>query len=475
MYRKTVVQFRPAKYTRLSEELLHQLFPLSLLYTSAQQKIWLCKTCDSALKRGNMPTQAKANNLVLEPIPIELRDLNSMEIRLISLRIPFMKMMALPCGKQKAIHGPAVNVPTDLHPVCDLLPRLPSQAQIVPMKLKRRLCYKGHYMYEYVRPDKVLAALEWLKNNNPFYKDVNIDQQWVGNAALDDSELWEAISSQQSGQQAISTDVEQLTSQHPVQQQSTQDATSLDDSELWEAISSQQSGQQAISTDVEQLTSQHPVQQQSTQDATSTCVKQLTAPRPVQQQLTQDATSTHVEQVTAPHLVQHQSTQDATSTRQVSCPVQHQSTQVATSKDDEQVTSPCPVQHQSLQQFHQTTTPTTTSNSKHNISISSSSGSLFSRLNSLASERGFSVTNVPGDGSCLFHSVRMQLETLGIHLQARAMREQLAQYLQEHPYTHDGSCHLRAFLSDSVTSTGDMESAEEEDHFISSIADDDTR
>ena len=152
-------------------------------------------------------------------------------------------------------------------------------------------------------------------------KDVTIDQHWVGNAALDDSELWEAISSQQ----------------------------------------------QAISTGVEQLTSQHPVQQQSTQDATATCVKQLTAPRPVQQQLTQDATSTRVEQVTAPHLVQHQSTQDATSTRQVPCPVQQQSTQVATSKD---VTSPCPVQHQSLQQFHQKTTATTTSDSKHNISIS---------------------------------------------------------------------------------------------------------
>ena len=48
------------------------------------------------------------------------------------------------------------------------------------------------------------------------------------------------------------------------------------------------------------------------------------------------------------------------------------------------------------------------------------------------------MKNVPGDGSSLFHSVRMQLEILGIHLQARAMREQLAQYLQEHPYTHDG-------------------------------------
>ena len=43
MYRKTVIQFRPAKYTRLSDVLLHQLFPPSLLYTSAQQKIWKCK------------------------------------------------------------------------------------------------------------------------------------------------------------------------------------------------------------------------------------------------------------------------------------------------------------------------------------------------------------------------------------------------------------------------------------------------
>ena len=37
MYRKTVIQFRLAKYTKLSDKLLHQLFP-PILYTSAQQK-----------------------------------------------------------------------------------------------------------------------------------------------------------------------------------------------------------------------------------------------------------------------------------------------------------------------------------------------------------------------------------------------------------------------------------------------------
>ena len=143
-----------------------------------------------------MPAQAKANKLDLDEIPTELSDLNPLEARLISLRIPFMKMVALPCGKQRAIHGPAVNIPTDLTPMCTLLPRLPSQAQMVPMKLKRKLCYKGHYMYQYVRPTKVLAALEWLRANNPLYKDVQINSDWLDDAAQDDTDLWEVLSAQ---------------------------------------------------------------------------------------------------------------------------------------------------------------------------------------------------------------------------------------------------------------------------------------
>ena len=196
MYRKTVVEFNRSKFSKLSENFIHAVFPPELIYTSAQQKVWICKTCNNTVKRGRMPVQAKANSLVLEKVPAELSDLNPMEVRLISLCIPFMKMVALPCGKQRAIHGPAVNVPTDLHPVCNLLPRLPSEAQVVPMKLKRKLCYKGHYMFQCVRPAKVLAALEWLKANNPLYRDVEINMDWEQHAAHDDADLWEAFTSQ---------------------------------------------------------------------------------------------------------------------------------------------------------------------------------------------------------------------------------------------------------------------------------------
>ena len=49
-------------------------------------------------------------------------------------------------------------------------------------------------MYQYVRPAKVLAALQWLRANNPLYKDVKLNSEWLDDAAHDDADLWEALS-----------------------------------------------------------------------------------------------------------------------------------------------------------------------------------------------------------------------------------------------------------------------------------------
>ncbi len=38
------------------------------LYASFNDTYWICKTCDSALLRGQMPVQSVANNLELSPI-----------------------------------------------------------------------------------------------------------------------------------------------------------------------------------------------------------------------------------------------------------------------------------------------------------------------------------------------------------------------------------------------------------------------
>ena len=189
MYRQSVVECDKDKYTKTSNDILEKVFSLEHKRVSPNGKMYVCKTCHSALSRGNMPLLSKANGLELSPIPPELSSLNELEARLISLRVPFMKMVALPCGKQRSIHGPAVNVPTKIDNICTVLPRLPSQSELIPLKLKRKLVYKGHYMYGYVTPEKLLNALKWLKANNPLYANIAINNDWVEEALSNDPDL----------------------------------------------------------------------------------------------------------------------------------------------------------------------------------------------------------------------------------------------------------------------------------------------
>ena len=105
-------------------------------------------------------------------------------------------MVALPSGKQCCIHGPAVNVPSKLDTICTLLPRLPSQTELIPLKLKRKLQYKGHYMYNYVRPDKVINALIWMKANNPLYVNISINNDWINDSLANDTELFTSLTQQ---------------------------------------------------------------------------------------------------------------------------------------------------------------------------------------------------------------------------------------------------------------------------------------
>ena len=38
-------------------------------------------------------------------------------------------------------------------------PRLPSECELVPLKMKRKLSFKGHYLYDYVSPERLTIAL----------------------------------------------------------------------------------------------------------------------------------------------------------------------------------------------------------------------------------------------------------------------------------------------------------------------------
>ena len=143
-------------------------------------KIYICVTCDSSLKKNKIPVQSQANGLQLDNIPEELNSLTEIEQRLISQRILFMQIRELPSGMQKGVRGPAVNIPANLGPICTVLPRIPINSHIIPLKFKRRLSYKSAYIYDSVHVQRVTKAMFYLQRNNPLYKDkVDFRYNWV--------------------------------------------------------------------------------------------------------------------------------------------------------------------------------------------------------------------------------------------------------------------------------------------------------
>ena len=144
-----------------------------------KQHEYICTTCNRSMKKNRMPCQAVANGLEIPTVPKQLQGLTRLECRCIGLRIPFMWIRALPKGGQGKIRGPCINVPASLEPIAHVLPRIPENIDLVLLKFKRMLTYKSNYMCDYIRPEKVMNALRWLKNNNPHYYHVEIDENWM--------------------------------------------------------------------------------------------------------------------------------------------------------------------------------------------------------------------------------------------------------------------------------------------------------
>ena len=137
---------------------------------------WICNTCHLNIKQGKLPQCSKANGMGFPDKPSVL-DLTPLEERLISPRIPFMQIRELPRGGQLSIHGNVVNVPSDVNSTVHTLPRLISDSQTIPIKLKRRLSYKHHYQFQNVRPKKVLEAAQYLVTTSELFKSEGIEVQ----------------------------------------------------------------------------------------------------------------------------------------------------------------------------------------------------------------------------------------------------------------------------------------------------------
>ena len=97
-------------------------------------------------------------------------DLLQLEERLIALRISFMQIKELPRGSQYSLKGRVINVPVDIKPTVNCLPRPIDENFTVAVQLKKKLSYKKVDFKENVRPLRVLTALYWLVNNSVLNK-----------------------------------------------------------------------------------------------------------------------------------------------------------------------------------------------------------------------------------------------------------------------------------------------------------------
>ena len=86
----------------------------------------------------------------------------------------------MPKGQFTKIKGAMCNVPIETDNICNILPRGIDNNGLILLKLKRKLCYRGH-LFEPVRPDVVKETLNYLKQNNSLYSDIEIN---IGNIPL---------------------------------------------------------------------------------------------------------------------------------------------------------------------------------------------------------------------------------------------------------------------------------------------------
>ena len=124
--------------------------------------------------------------LNLDPIPQDLTELSTIERRLISYRLPFLTLIAIRrYGGHCKINGPPFNVPAKVDKIVEMLPRMPNELQLIPLKLKRKIEYKSYYMYDVVQKDCIIGTLTWLKTHNNFYKDIPIKYNWYSTVPND--------------------------------------------------------------------------------------------------------------------------------------------------------------------------------------------------------------------------------------------------------------------------------------------------
>ena len=140
----------------------------------------VCNTCAASIYKNKLPLLCLSNGLNFPEQPNCLKILSNLEERLISPRIPFMRIYEVGPDQQKKMKGNIVNVPVDIDKTLHILPRQFNETKIIQLELMRRMQYKRPYMKENIRPKVIIEALSYLITKSLYIKEnILINTNWI--------------------------------------------------------------------------------------------------------------------------------------------------------------------------------------------------------------------------------------------------------------------------------------------------------
>jgi len=160
------------------------------IFNVSNSENWVCRTCHVYIQKGQVPRLALSNGLDFPEIPDVLKDLTTLEERLVALRLPFLQIRTLGVDRQCGMKGNVVHIPNDLDTSVACIPRREDQASIIPVILVRRLDHEKPYLFQMVRPVKIYEAAKYLLTT-PIYKEegATLSLDWLEKAVAESQEL----------------------------------------------------------------------------------------------------------------------------------------------------------------------------------------------------------------------------------------------------------------------------------------------
>ena len=164
LYKRSIVRFDFNSYSSLVKGLVH----LVSLYDG---RLYICRTCHNKVKKNNVPCQAVSNKLAVELLPNEFRIfVDYKEFT------EFKKVTVMRKGQSPKVKGSICNIPiSEIDNNCNSLPRPADSNGVIIVKLKTKAAYRGHVLFEPVRPRLIESLLQYLKKHNHLYRNIEID------------------------------------------------------------------------------------------------------------------------------------------------------------------------------------------------------------------------------------------------------------------------------------------------------------